>query len=307
MGQLPACRVASYVRPFSYTGIDYFGLFEVTIGRRHEKRWVVLFTCLTIRAIHLEIAGSLSTDSCILAIRRFISRRGSPMVMYSNNGTNFVGTYNELNAAIANLDQDAITLECTKREISWCFNPPAAPHMGGGWESLVKSVKIALRATMTEKHPREEVFTTLIAEAERTVNEHQLTHVPVDPDDHEALTPNHLLLGGTNNNRQWEVPPSNSVCPCKMWRIAQNLANEFWRRWIREYLPTLLRRIKWTQRQTPIEIGDVVLEVGPHLPRSTWPKGAVTEIYPGSDGITRVVDIRMVKGTYRRQIGRAHV
>ncbi|XP_075150541.1 uncharacterized protein LOC142224646 [Haematobia irritans] len=91
MGQLPLDRFTPFVRPFTYTGLDYFGPVTVAIGRRQEKRWVALFTCLTVRAVHLEVAHDLSTDACILAIRNFISRRGTPVRMRSDNGKNFVG------------------------------------------------------------------------------------------------------------------------------------------------------------------------------------------------------------------------
>ena len=71
MGNLPASRLTPNVRPFSITGVDYFGPMDVRVGRRTEKRYGVLFTCMVTRAIHIELANSLTTDSCIMAIRRF--------------------------------------------------------------------------------------------------------------------------------------------------------------------------------------------------------------------------------------------
>lgn len=90
-GQLPYDCLTPFMRPFSYTGLDYFGPINVTIGRRHEKRWVALFTCMTTRAVHLELAADLSSDSCILCIKNFINLRGVPVKIRSDNGTNFVG------------------------------------------------------------------------------------------------------------------------------------------------------------------------------------------------------------------------
>ncbi|XP_053960415.1 uncharacterized protein LOC128864687 [Anastrepha ludens] len=91
MGPLPIDRLTPYVRPFSYTGLDYFGPITVTVRRANEKRWVALFTCLTVRAVHLELAHDLSTDSCIIVLRNFINRRGVPVRVRSDNGKNFVG------------------------------------------------------------------------------------------------------------------------------------------------------------------------------------------------------------------------
>ena len=95
MGQHPEDRLTPYVRPFSYTGIVYMGPFTISIGRRQEKRWVAIFTCLTTRVIHLEISRDLSIDAVILCIRNFINRRGLPVRIRSDRGTNFVGASKE--------------------------------------------------------------------------------------------------------------------------------------------------------------------------------------------------------------------
>ncbi|XP_060801075.1 uncharacterized protein LOC106136136 [Amyelois transitella] len=106
MGDLPPQRLAHHQRPFTYTGIDYFGPITVTIGRRHEKRYVALLTCLTCRAIHLEIVHSLSSDSAIMALRRFIARRGVPHTIFSDNGTAFVGANRILQEFYSNSVED---------------------------------------------------------------------------------------------------------------------------------------------------------------------------------------------------------
>ena len=141
MGDLPTARVAARQKPFSHCGIDYFGPMNVKIGRRREKRWGVLFTCLTTRAIHIELAHSLSASSAIMAVQRLAARRGVPLHMYSDNGTNFRGAYNELKKAIIEMDNDRITDFAVREQIEWDFNPPDAPHMGGAWERLVRSIK----------------------------------------------------------------------------------------------------------------------------------------------------------------------
>ena len=92
MGLLPAGRVAVQAPPFSHTGVDYFGPMMVTIGRRKEKRWGVIFVSLTTRAVHIEVAHSLSALSCCMAIDNFISLRRMPLEIYSDNGTNFIAT-----------------------------------------------------------------------------------------------------------------------------------------------------------------------------------------------------------------------
>ena len=89
MAALSPARLAYRLRPFTHCFLDYFVSMQMRIGRRREKRWGALFTFMTTRGIHIELAHSLSTDSTIMALKRFIARRGSPLVIYCDNGTHF--------------------------------------------------------------------------------------------------------------------------------------------------------------------------------------------------------------------------
>jgi hypothetical protein len=240
-----------------------------------------------------------------MAIRRFVSRRGSPDTIHSDNGTNFVGANNELKAALAELNQSKLEDECKTRGIRWRFNPPSAPHMGGSWERMVRSVKVALGDVLQQKSLHEESLHTLLTEAEHTVNSHPLTHVPEDPEDQEALTPNHFLLGRTSNLQPIGHFSRDDMFGRKQWRTIQILADQFWQRWVKEYIPTLLKRDKWQQSVKPIQEGDVVIEVNPNNHRNCWPKGRVIKLYPGKDGITRVVDMRLSNGhVFKRPVAK---
>ncbi|XP_055603880.1 uncharacterized protein LOC129752114 [Uranotaenia lowii] len=166
MAPLPKARLTAFLRPFTFTGLDYFGPILVKVGRSHVKRWVALFTCFTTRAIHMEVAHSLSTVSCKLCIRRFIARRGAPAEIYSDNGTNFRGAANELQKQLLEVNQGCAET-FTNTNTNWFFNPPAAPHTGGVWERLVRSVKTALEALHdVPRVPDDETFETIILEAE---------------------------------------------------------------------------------------------------------------------------------------------
>ena len=111
MASLPKERLALCEPPFTNTDVDYFGPMNVKRGRVTEKRWGCIFTCLTTRAVHLELAGGLTTDSFIMALRRFRGRRGDQKTIRSDNGTNFVGTNRELAESLALLNQERITSE----------------------------------------------------------------------------------------------------------------------------------------------------------------------------------------------------
>ncbi len=112
---------------------------NVVILRRSVKRYGLLFTCLVTRAVHIEITHSMDTDSFLMAFQRFQDRRGRPAVIYSDNGTQLVAGEKELREGLSNLNQSKIYGYLSNRVIEWHLSPPAAPHFGGVWESLVKS------------------------------------------------------------------------------------------------------------------------------------------------------------------------
>ncbi|XP_051176505.1 uncharacterized protein LOC127291418 [Leptopilina boulardi] len=300
MGNLPEARLAYHLRPFTHCGVDYFGPMWVAVGRRREKRWGALFTCMTTRAIHLEIVHTLTSDSTLLALRRLIARRGQPRIMYSDNGTNFRGLDNELRAKLKTLDTEIQTKFAIENNIQWRFIPPDTPHMGGAWERMIRSVKVSLSIILREQAPREEVLLTLFAEIEQCVNSRPLTHVSLNPKDEEALTPNHFLIGTSSSQTLNSRFDMLAECNWSQWRKAQNFADAFWKRWLREYLPTLLPRQKWTTESNPLEIGDVVLIANTQEPRNSWPKGVIEKVYPGTDDRIRAVTVRTTKGTFIR-------
>ncbi|XP_059061626.1 uncharacterized protein LOC131854512 [Achroia grisella] len=271
-GDLSKDRLYHHQRAFSFCGLDYFGPVEVAVVRRREKRWVALFTCLTIRAIHLEIVRSFSADAAIMALRRFIARRGCPARIISDNGTAFVGAVNQLT--------DVFDFAANYK-IEWVFICPAAPSMG-------------------EQAPREEVFSTLLLEAEAVVNSRPLTHVPVEPETLQALTPFHFLLGTPST--ELVRPRTDADLCCRLdHRKVLRLAKLFWARWLHEYLPTLIPR-KAGSTQAEFKVGDPVLVADPNLPRGTWPKGRISKIFTGPDGVVRVVEIRGSMGILKRPV-----
>lgn len=300
MGELPYDRVAAYVRPFTYCGLDYFGPLNVSIGRRREKRWVALFTCLSVRAVHLELAENLSTDACLLCIRNFVNRRGIPVRINSDNGTNFVGSSKELRNLIGELDQDRIQDALSSMNIEWKFNCPDNPHAGGSWERLVQSTKKVLSYTLHEEAPKVETLRSLLIEAECIVNSRPLTELPLENKSDEPLTPNHFLIGTMNSTQTPGEDDGRLWCHRKQWRIAQQLKNRFWKQWIREYLPTLTRRSKWFEKVKPIMVGDLVLVVDDSLSRKHWIKGLVTQVFMATDGQVRSAKVKTAKGELKR-------
>ncbi|XP_062715437.1 uncharacterized protein LOC134291545 [Aedes albopictus] len=307
MADLPPGRLAAFCRPFTHVGVDYFGPIEVVVGRRHEKRWGMLATCLTIRAIHIELVHSLSTDSCIMALRNFIARRGQPRKIYSDRGTNFVGANRELQNLRTTMNHDEIMREFTTTDTEWVFNPPLAPHMGGSWERLIRTVKNNLSAVCSTKALTDEVLRNLLIEIENTVNGRPLTHVPVDDDSGPALTPNHFLVGSSNGTKPLVNLDDSGYALRQNMCTSQILANTFWKRWVSDYLPEITRRSKWFQLTKPIATGDIVVIVDPKLPRNCWPKGRVISTKEGRDSQIRSATVQTASGVYERPVAKLAV
>ena len=194
MADLPADRVTPEKPPFSFVGLDCFGPFLVKTGRSQLKRYGVLYTCLVTRAVHIEGAYSMDTDSFINSMRRFIARQGTRELMRSGNGTNFVGGDKEVISALSQWNVQQVHGFFLQRHIKWICNPPSGFQQEGVWERCIRTVTKVLNAVLKEQALDDEGLSTLMWEVEAIVNSRPITKSFDDPGDCEALTPNHLLL-----------------------------------------------------------------------------------------------------------------
>ena len=300
MAPLPVDRVTPDKPPFNYTGLDVFGTFYVKRGRSQEKRYGCIFTCFTTRAIHIEKLASLDSDSFVNALVRFTARRGNPERIYSDNGTNFVGANKEIGEAI-NHWNSTMQEHLLMKHIEWRFNPPSSSHMGGVWERQIRTVRKVMNVLLQNQVLDDERLDTLFCEIESVVNGRPLTPVSGDCNDLEPLTPNHLLLlrgcsqvvpGGYGEKDTYR----------RRWRHVQFIADAFWKRWLKEYLPTLQPRQKWTDIKRNIAEGDIVLIMDEQVPRRTWPLARVMKTFPGNDGLVRSAEVKTRWTTLKRPI-----
>ena len=305
MASLPNPRDTAFERPFSSVGVDYFGPFYIKLGRSQVKRFGCLFTCLAMRAVHIEVAHSLEAESFLCAFSRFTARRGNPSAVYSDNGTNFVAGSRILKEEFAKLQsqqaQSKIHNRLRQKGVEWHFNPPLASHAGGVWERMIRSTRRVLKSLLEEQTVNDEVFSTLLTEVERILNDRPLLRHEGNVDELDPLTPSKLLLLRSNST----LPPGVFISEDRYnrrWRQAQLLTNTFWKRWVREYLPTLQERQKWQSVKRSLKTGDLVLMVDEKIPRGQWPLAVVQEIYPDSRGIVRHVMVRKADGLLKRDV-----
>ena len=143
------------------------------------KRYGVLFTCMASHAIHLETASSLMTDSFLNAYRRFVCHCSPVQQVRSNQGTNFAGAKNELEAALCEMNQDKIRRELLKSGCDWFsskMNAPHCSHMGRVWERQIHTVRSVLTGLLQNHASQldDESLRTLMIEVEAIVNSHSI-------------------------------------------------------------------------------------------------------------------------------------
>lgn len=310
MANLPVSRTELVGPAFSHIGCDLFGYFQVKQGRALVKRWVLLCTCMSSRAVHLEVVHSLSSDSLILALRRFQSIRGPIKSLTCDCGTNFVGACTIIQSELKKIVDPKVKKFLIENgaNFEWRFNPPHASHFGGAFERMIRTCRAVLISVLDEFSGQlsDEIFRTVLCEVTGIVNSRPLClDANTDPNDPQFLSPINLLT--------WKskviIPPlaifqEGENYLVKYWRKTQHLANQFWSKFRVQYYNILQVRQKWQQTQRQLKVGDIVLEVRKEAPRNSWPMARVMEVIKSQDGIVRTVKIKVGDNLYTRPVAK---
>ncbi|KAI2663445.1 Methionine--tRNA ligase [Labeo rohita] len=309
MAELPPARLHLMKPAFYSTGVDCFGPFLIKRGRSNEKRWGIVFKCMTTRCVHLDLLSNMDTDSFLMAVRRMVARRGTPSEILVDQGTNFRGGDKELQTAFTAMSPHLQTLSANQK-IQFHYNPPNAPHFGGMWEREIRSVKSALHTIVGSQILTEEVLRTLLAEVEAILNAKPLGYVSSDVAwvvviaDPDPVTPNYLLMGRPDASLPQVVYPESEILSRRRWQHSQVMADQFWTSFIKNYLPALQPRQKWMSDSDNLTPRTVVMIIDHQLPRGLWPVGKVITTYPGSDGRVRSAKIEVRNKLYHRPVAR---
>jgi len=261
------------MKPFEFAGLDYFG--PVAVLNSGKKFYVLLMTCLQIRAVHLELTQSLTVKDFCSAISRFFSRRGVPSTIRSDNAKTFKAAANKL---------------VVSHGVKWIFNIQKAPWTGGVWERLVQSVKKCLRQSIKQVTIDVQEWETLLCFVESIINHRPLTYVTGNEESMIPLSPqNFLIPSQTSCKSQDEI--RSQVALKKALSCNTALVKQFWKRWQTEYL-VFLNKNSPVQSKHSIKVGDVLL-LNEGTKRQYWPLVRVTEILQGRDGKTRSCKIQL--------------
>ncbi|KYM94040.1 hypothetical protein ALC62_15344 [Cyphomyrmex costatus] len=212
-----------------------------------ENFKIAIFVCFCSKAVHIEVVLDYTAEAFLAALRRFSSRRGLCSDIYSDCGTNFLGADRQLRQLLRASSLDGRCIAHSAADgIRWHFNPPSAPHFGGLWETAVKSTKYHLRRVIGDSRLTFEEISTLLAQVEACLNSRPMYALSDDPEDINALTPGHLLIGAPLLAIPEPSLTERKDSSLTRWQLIQKMRDHFWQRWSREYLHTLASKPTWT-------------------------------------------------------------
>ncbi|GFS49084.1 integrase catalytic domain-containing protein [Trichonephila clavipes] len=184
----------------------------------------------------------------------------------------------------------------TNESIEWNFIPPRSPNHGGLWEAGVKAFKFHLKRVVGNTHLTLEEFITILCEIEAMLNSRPLTPLTSNFDDFETLTPGHFLVGRPLTSIVEPQITNINENQLSRWERVKKITQHIYKLWKRDYLNNLQERHKWKFNKNNVSVGTLVLIKDENLPSTKWSTGRITEIFPGTDGKVRVVNLRMPNG-----------
>ena len=254
MAPLPKTCVSEST-PFHHTGLDYLGPLYVKENGITEKVWVCLFTCMVMRAVHLELVTDMSTNSFLNCFRRFIASKGTPVEILCDNAIQFK-LASETTRLVwkSEIKWDEVETYCSDTGIKWSFIVELAPWMGEFYERLVGLIKRALRKAIGLKLLVKDKLHTVVKEAEAVINSKPLVYVGDDINSTIVITPGHFTslnpktgipeMEINEEDPSYKPKESSAEKILHIWKKGQKLLDNFWKIWRDEYLTSLRERFQ---------------------------------------------------------------
>ena len=305
-GELPPERV-NFTKPFRCTAVDACGPWGVKQGgRQTHKRWVLVASCMSTRAVSLLPLKDMTTGTVINALIKLHNQFPGIELIYSDNGTNFRGASREIRDAVRAWNSEQINENLMSKGIEWKWSPPNSPHFGGVWERIVRSAKRHLKFVLDQEDLNIDVFETALSQVSAILNSRPLTYASSDINEMRVLSPSDFLYPYTI------TPSSTTILPPipaggdhlrGTWREVRRLATIFQDRWQNEYLKMLMSRTKWKKSNPNLYIGQIVLLVDEQEPRRDWKLARVDKILSEDENhVRRVVVTTADKKSFERHV-----
>ena len=292
---LPADRV-NYIRPFRNVGVDYTGFLTVRFGNEVSKMYILLYTCLNVRAVFLDLVPSMSNKHFLQSLIRFCNLFSMPKTLYSDNASTIISSLTILNN---NSNDDELKEFLVKNNILHKKIRLYSVWVGASWERLIKVVKMSLHKTFGRKRLEYFELITLLSDISHAINSRPLMYNNSDDHNFHVITPNTFLKFETGGRLLFdnivgdEIIRSTKKDLTSSFERREELMNKFQTLWHEEYLLALRSTEKchnegWVNR---IRTGDLVLIDSPGKSRPFYQMGRVCKLLPGDDGVVRFVDV----------------
>ncbi|XP_053960629.1 uncharacterized protein LOC128864894 [Anastrepha ludens] len=304
--ELPDSQKHPLLLPKIWPVASFVRVYLRVRGKTPTKSYLAIFVCLVTKAVHIEVVSDLSTKAFLNALKRMGGRRKMPCHIFCDNATNFVGASNHLQEVKQFLfkheTQNEINKYCSSDFINFHFIPPRAPHFGGLWEAAVKSAKGLLYRTLANTRLTYEELSTVAVEIEAILNSRPLSPLSSDPNDFEALTAGHFLVGSSLRALPESSLEERNISNLDRYDMITAIKQRFWRRWSSDYVNELRSRVKWTTPTPNLAEGTLVIIHDDNLPSQRWKLGRVESTVRGRDGHVRVVRLRTTNGSCCRPV-----
>jgi len=285
-----------FVKPYDHTGIDFTGHIYVKLENQLYKMYLLVFTCLNIRSVHLELLPDMSCKSFLMAFIRFCNSYNFPSAVYSDNANTFI-------QGVGILSESSVDNEFTdflvRSNIKHVRIPLYAAWVGSAWERMIKTIKNSLHKVIGRKYMQYFELITILSDVQNAINNRPLTYRS-DDDLLTSITPNSflkfnpgcsLLLDGVAGS---ELPVPTRKTLVKALESREEIFEKFKSLWAEEYLLALRESSRDVYQDNWVDIiapGDVVLVSTPNKPRTHWIMGRVVQNMTGRDGCTRSAKI----------------
>ena len=200
------------------------------------------------------------------------------------------------------IDPTVVEDKLANQGVSWKFITERASHGGGHWERVCRQFKEPLRKVLGKAFLKYTEIMTVLTDIEAIINSRPLPYVGDDIQGERIITPALLAIGRELGSPPDAPPRKAEVSLSERFRYQQQLQSHFWSRWLREYLPGLSVRQRWTKEEIPLKQNDVVLISEDNIPRGKWKLGKIVDTFPGKDGRIRTVRVQTKKGMLNRPV-----
>ncbi|XP_028390705.1 uncharacterized protein LOC114515614 [Dendronephthya gigantea] len=289
---MPSFRIQSG-RPFETTGVDFAGPLSYKLTKKEDgKCYILIFTCATSRAVHLELTKSQSAEEFKTKLNAFITRRSRPKMIVSDNGAAFKATATWIKKIRKG---ERLQDYLARQEISWKFNFSKSPWWDGMYERLLKDIKKTLYKVLGRSTLSFDQLEAIVIDVEKNVNNRPLTYVESEQEEEQVLTPN-TILWGQNVYTIDESDTDDEDEVLKLHKRVKQKRQHAWQRWKAEYVHSLMEhhRVNRGVNACP-EVGEIVLVLGEEKNRAEWRRGKVVQLIKGKDNVVRGVKI-LTKG-----------